>query len=267
MGKVEKTGIDRQFQQQVRDMLQPGTSALFLILEKVTPDKAIAALSPLRRHRAQVLALRAGRGRAAGGAARVGHAGVRQVRQLSDGSAAMGLFDPTSSSTWTGARSDRLRGGRVSRRAAEGRGPAAARRPRRPGHHPDPRPGPGARRIWTVRSAGSSSPTSTVTSGSTWRVFEGASSGLLDEDDIAAAGAALKPGSCRRHPHLRERVGRPVRGGPAAGRRPTRGQRTAAGSGRPGGAGRRGSQRSDPTDRSEERERCQDCYEVWRARR
>jgi uncharacterized membrane protein len=45
MGKVEKTGIDRRFQQQVRDMVQPGTSALFLIIEKATPDKAIAALS------------------------------------------------------------------------------------------------------------------------------------------------------------------------------------------------------------------------------
>jgi uncharacterized membrane protein len=45
MGKVEKTGIDREFQQQVRDMLQPGTSALFLILERATPDKAVAALS------------------------------------------------------------------------------------------------------------------------------------------------------------------------------------------------------------------------------
>jgi uncharacterized membrane protein len=45
MGKVEKTGIDRQFQQQVREMLKPGTSALFLILEKATPDKAIAAMS------------------------------------------------------------------------------------------------------------------------------------------------------------------------------------------------------------------------------
>ncbi|HEU4974870.1 MAG TPA: DUF1269 domain-containing protein [Baekduia sp.] len=45
MGKVEKTGIDRQFQQQVRDMLKPGTSALFVIVEKVTPDKAVAALS------------------------------------------------------------------------------------------------------------------------------------------------------------------------------------------------------------------------------
>ena len=45
MGKVEKSGIDKQFQQQVRDMLQPGTSALFLIVEKVTADKAIAAMS------------------------------------------------------------------------------------------------------------------------------------------------------------------------------------------------------------------------------
>jgi uncharacterized membrane protein len=45
MGKVEKSGVDRQFQQQVRDLLQPGTSALFLIVEHVTPDKAVAGLS------------------------------------------------------------------------------------------------------------------------------------------------------------------------------------------------------------------------------
>jgi uncharacterized membrane protein len=45
MGKVEKTGIDKQFQQQVKDMLQPGTSALFLVVEQITPDKAIAGLS------------------------------------------------------------------------------------------------------------------------------------------------------------------------------------------------------------------------------
>jgi uncharacterized membrane protein len=43
-GKLEKTGIDKAFQQQVRDMLKPGTSALFLVVEKVTPDKAIDAL-------------------------------------------------------------------------------------------------------------------------------------------------------------------------------------------------------------------------------
>ena len=45
MGKVAKSGIDQQFQQQVRDMLQPGTSALFIVFEKVTPDKALDALS------------------------------------------------------------------------------------------------------------------------------------------------------------------------------------------------------------------------------
>src|SRR3954467_6386601 len=45
MGKVAKTGIDKNFQDQVRDMLQPGTSALFLVIERVTPDKAIDALS------------------------------------------------------------------------------------------------------------------------------------------------------------------------------------------------------------------------------
>lgn len=44
-GKLEKAGIDREFQEQVRDMLQPGTSALFLVLEKATPDKATAAMS------------------------------------------------------------------------------------------------------------------------------------------------------------------------------------------------------------------------------
>ena len=44
-GKLEKTGIDKEFQEQVRDMLKPGTSALFLVVEKVTPDKAVEALS------------------------------------------------------------------------------------------------------------------------------------------------------------------------------------------------------------------------------
>ena len=44
MGKLEKTGIDKQFQAQVKDMVQPGTSALFLVIDKATPDKAIAAM-------------------------------------------------------------------------------------------------------------------------------------------------------------------------------------------------------------------------------
>ena len=44
MGKVEKTGIDKEFINQVRDLLQPGTSALFMVVEKVTPDKAVEGL-------------------------------------------------------------------------------------------------------------------------------------------------------------------------------------------------------------------------------
>lgn len=44
MGKVIKTGIDKEFQDQVRDMVAPGTSALFLVVEHATPDKAIEAL-------------------------------------------------------------------------------------------------------------------------------------------------------------------------------------------------------------------------------
>ena len=45
MGKMAKTSIDKQFQDQVRDMVKPGTSCLFLMLEKVTPDKAVEAMS------------------------------------------------------------------------------------------------------------------------------------------------------------------------------------------------------------------------------
>lgn len=45
MGKVAKSGVDNQFQEQVRALLRPGTSALFLVVEKVTADKAAEALS------------------------------------------------------------------------------------------------------------------------------------------------------------------------------------------------------------------------------
>ena len=44
-GAIEKAGIDKEFQQEVRDMVQPGTSALFMIAEKVTSDKAVEALA------------------------------------------------------------------------------------------------------------------------------------------------------------------------------------------------------------------------------
>ncbi|MGZ6616289.1 MAG: DUF1269 domain-containing protein [Solirubrobacteraceae bacterium] len=43
-GHMGKQGIDKAFQEQVRDQLKPGTSALFMIIEQATPDKAIAAL-------------------------------------------------------------------------------------------------------------------------------------------------------------------------------------------------------------------------------
>jgi uncharacterized membrane protein len=45
MGKVTKNAVNKEFEDQVREMLQPGTSALFMVVEKVTPDKAVAALS------------------------------------------------------------------------------------------------------------------------------------------------------------------------------------------------------------------------------
>jgi uncharacterized membrane protein len=45
MGKMTKGAINKEFQAQVRDMLQPGTSALFLVVEHVTPDKAVEGLA------------------------------------------------------------------------------------------------------------------------------------------------------------------------------------------------------------------------------
>jgi uncharacterized membrane protein len=44
-GKLAKGAINKEFQQRIRDELQPGTSALFLVVEAVTPDKAVEALS------------------------------------------------------------------------------------------------------------------------------------------------------------------------------------------------------------------------------
>ncbi|MFZ0326818.1 MAG: DUF1269 domain-containing protein [Nitrososphaeraceae archaeon] len=44
-GKIQESGISKEFISQVRGQLKPGTSALFMVVEKVTPDKAIAALS------------------------------------------------------------------------------------------------------------------------------------------------------------------------------------------------------------------------------
>jgi uncharacterized membrane protein len=45
MGKMGKGAISKEFEDQVRGMLAPGTSALFLVVEQVTTDKAVEALS------------------------------------------------------------------------------------------------------------------------------------------------------------------------------------------------------------------------------
>lgn len=43
-GHLGENAIDKEFQEQVRDKVKPGTSALFMIIEQATPDKAISAL-------------------------------------------------------------------------------------------------------------------------------------------------------------------------------------------------------------------------------
>ena len=45
LGKVEKSGIDQEFQRRVRDLLRPGTSAVFIVVEHGTPNQAVEALS------------------------------------------------------------------------------------------------------------------------------------------------------------------------------------------------------------------------------
>lgn len=44
LSKIERSGIDREFQKRVRDMLQPGTSALFIVVDKASPEEAVEAL-------------------------------------------------------------------------------------------------------------------------------------------------------------------------------------------------------------------------------
>ncbi|HYA51433.1 MAG TPA: DUF1269 domain-containing protein [Streptosporangiaceae bacterium] len=45
MGRITRAGVDNDFQEQARDLLQPGTSALFLMVDKATPDRVVDALS------------------------------------------------------------------------------------------------------------------------------------------------------------------------------------------------------------------------------
>ncbi|HEX3425477.1 MAG TPA: DUF1269 domain-containing protein [Acidimicrobiales bacterium] len=44
-GLVAKLDISAEFQRQVREMLQPGTAAVFVIVDKMTTDKLIEAIS------------------------------------------------------------------------------------------------------------------------------------------------------------------------------------------------------------------------------
>ena len=52
MGKIGKSAVDKQFQDQVREMLQPGTSALFMVVEG-DPGQGRGGDVQVRRHRAQ----------------------------------------------------------------------------------------------------------------------------------------------------------------------------------------------------------------------
>lgn len=45
IGLVAKLDISSDFQRQVRDMLQPGTAAVFVIVDKMTTDKLLEAIS------------------------------------------------------------------------------------------------------------------------------------------------------------------------------------------------------------------------------
>ncbi len=44
-GKLAKDSISKEFQEQVRAKMQPGTSALFMIVQQMTTDKALDGLS------------------------------------------------------------------------------------------------------------------------------------------------------------------------------------------------------------------------------
>jgi len=43
-GHLGKNAVDKAFVEEVREQVKPGTSALFMVIEKATPDKAIASL-------------------------------------------------------------------------------------------------------------------------------------------------------------------------------------------------------------------------------
>lgn len=45
MGEIESTAIDSEFRDQVKSLLKPGTSMLFIAAERVSPETATEALS------------------------------------------------------------------------------------------------------------------------------------------------------------------------------------------------------------------------------
>jgi len=65
-GHLRDKGIDHAFQRQVRDSVQPGTSALFMVIDHATPDKAIAALQQYGGTMIKDHAFRRGHQKAAG---------------------------------------------------------------------------------------------------------------------------------------------------------------------------------------------------------
>lgn len=44
LGPLGKSGLDKTFQERVREQVKPGTSALFMVVEQAAPDKAVTAL-------------------------------------------------------------------------------------------------------------------------------------------------------------------------------------------------------------------------------
>jgi uncharacterized membrane protein len=46
LGAAGDLGIKDEFKQRVQDLVQPGTSAILVIVRKVTPDKFLDALRP-----------------------------------------------------------------------------------------------------------------------------------------------------------------------------------------------------------------------------
>ena len=45
-GAIRAGGLDSEFVEDLRELLQPGTSALFVVVGKVTPDKVVEGLAP-----------------------------------------------------------------------------------------------------------------------------------------------------------------------------------------------------------------------------